>query len=941
MKGCGIFIGFFFLAFHACAQLLPVKIYTAKDGLSSDAVQSILQDSRGILWFGTNNGVNWYDGSHIIAPAMISKSGQIFVNDLYEDKQHNIWVCSFYSGLYKFDGKNFHNYLPDSLRLESTCNNIFKIVQINDSDYLVASDCGAYIFNGRFTPLDKNNPLLFGQINIVAVTPDNEILVVKEKAILHYHFSNGQWKFQRTLLEGYSINDLLVVEKECWIATNNGLYNVKLPELMANGQHSTHYLEGKPVSHLFRDTKGNVWACSDKLYKINGGQLTTYDKENGFPTGNIQAGCMDVEGNLWFASQNGVFKLNNEFYRFFNLSILDQDNNNPGIDPRDSIISALRKANENKIDYIFYLSRDHNGRVFAGTSSGLFDVSGNKFIKIGAFTPRSAYEDESGNTWIGTQSDQIIRFKNNTFYPIKSQSNLADIPQAIFMDQYGFLWIGFATTGIRKYKMMGDSMVQVKEYSYATGFPNIRTRCFIDDKKGHLIFGTRTNGIIEIPVADTNQLPHVINSNNGLPATWIRKMILDDNGNILLTSNNGLYELGTNDYQHPKIRLIPFVNDKVPVELGDIYKDGRSYLITTLTGIIQYFPSLQKQNDVPPAVYLTKVNIDGKPDTSFSPYSVQNEVLHLPSQSNNISLEFTATSFTVEAAILYRYMLEGADKDWGPPVKTNSINYSHLKPGNYTFKVMAANNDGIWSRQPATITFIIASPFWQRWWFISLAVILIGAILYFIYRYRMRQLLNFQKLRTNISTDLHDDIGSTLSSISILSDMALRQKKPEDAGEMVNEIKQNSLSLMERMDDIVWSINPKNDTLENLLVRVRDFAAQLFEARDIDYTIEIEDGIKLVKLPMEYRQHIYLILKEAINNMVKYAECTKANVRVAYLHGNLDVVVEDNGKGFDVAQQSGGNGLFSIRRRSALMNARVEINSSSSGTKIHLRVKIK
>ncbi len=929
------------LSLGSYAQLLPVKIYTTKDGLSSNAVQAALQDSRGILWFGTNNGVNWYDGSHIISPPMTSKSGQIFVNDLYEDKQHNIWVCSYYSGLYKFDGKRFYNFLPDSLNLESSCNNIFKIIQLDDKEYLVATDCNVFIFDGnRFTFFDKGNSLLSGQVNNVAVTPNRDILIVRDRGILYYRFINGQWTFQRILFEGYRVNDILISNDECWISTNNGLFNSGTEELLSGQQHFKHLFQGKIVYHLFKDTRANLWACADRIYKITANQLTSYGKENGLPTINIQDVFMDTEGNTWFASQAGVAKMNNEFYRFFDFSLLSEENNNSGIE-RDSIISALIELRKNKIDYIFFLFQDHSKRLWAGTSSGLFEIVNNQLIKRNPLIPRSIYEDETGNTWIGTQNNIILRFTDNKFYPIKLGFGSPDLPEGIYKDRYGFLWIGFAATGVKKYRMIGDSMILVKEYNSGNGYPNIRTRCLIDDKKGHLIFGTRTNGIIAIPISDTNQRPVIINNENGLPATWIRQMVLTEDGNILMTSNNGLYELKTNDYLHPHIQLIPFVNDKVPTELDNIYKKGNSYWIMTGSGIIQYFPALQKHNSVAPNVYLTKVNIDGRPDSSFSPYSLQNQVLHLASQNNNISLEFTATSFTLETSVLYRYMLEGADKDWGPPVKTSSINYSHLKPGSYTFKVMAANNDGVWSVRPATFTFIIASPFWQRWWFILLSILLIAFILYFIYRYRMRLLLNLEKLRTNISTDLHDDIGSTLSSISILSDMALRQKKPEDAGEMVNEIKQNSISLMERMDDIVWSINPKNDTLENLLVRVRDFAAQLFEAKDIDYSIEIEEGTKLVKLPMEYRQHIYMILKEAINNMVKYSGCTKAIIRVAYLHGELEVVVEDNGKGFDVDGQTTGNGLYSMRRRAALMKAKISINSSSSGTRILLNAKIK
>ena len=814
-------------------------------------------------------------------------------------------------------------------------------MQLSENEYLVATDCNVYLFDGNtFSLFDKGNSSLSGQVNVIGVTPGKDILIVKKNGLLFYRFNKGHWNFERILFEGSKVNDILLSGNECWIATNDGLFNSGIAELISGAQPSKHLFQGKIVSHLFKDINNNLWVSSDRLYKMNDNQLTTYGKENGLPNIDIQDVFIDAEGNSWFATPTGIAKMNNEFYRFFDLSILSEENNKAGV-AKDSILSALTKLKKNKTDYIFFLLQNKSLRLWAGTSSGLFEIANNKLIKRDPLIPRSIYEDDSGTIWIGAQDNRVIRVSNNKLYPVKLRFGFQDIPEGIYKDHDGFLWLGFAASGVKKYRITGDSLVLIKEYNSGNGYPNIRTRCMIDDNNGHLLFGTRTNGIIVIPISDTNQHPVIINNENGLPATWIRQMVLDDHGNILITSNNGLYELKTKNYLHPEIRLIPFENEKVPSELDNIYKAGDYYWIITGSGLIQYFPGLQKRNKVAPTVYLTRVTIDGKPDSTFSPYSLQNQVLHLGPQNNNISLEFTATSFTMESSIVYRYMLEGADKEWGAPVKSNAINYSHLKPGTYTFRVIGSNNDGLWSVNPATFTFIIASPFWQRWWFILLSVLLTAMILYLIYRYRLRQLLNLQKLRTNISTDLHDDIGSTLSSISILSDMALRQKKPEDAGEMVNEIKQNSISLMERMDDIVWSINPKNDTLENLLVRVRDFAAQLFEARDIDYFFEIEEGTTIIRLPMESRQHIYLILKEAINNMIKYAACTKATIRVAHQHGELEVVVEDNGKGFNVHEQTSGNGLYSMRRRAALMKAKLEIDSSSSGTRIHLTAKIK
>ncbi|GGB14345.1 7TM diverse intracellular signaling domain-containing protein [Puia dinghuensis] len=201
--------------------------------------------------------------------------------------------------------------------------------------------------------------------------------------------------------------------------------------------------------------------------------------------------------------------------------------------------------------------------------------------------------------------------------------------------------------------------------------------------------------------------------------------------------------------------------------------------------------------------------------------------------------------------------------------------------------------------------------------------------------------LRMQHIRNKIAQDLHDDIGSTLSSISILSELALREKSSSQTMETMNEIKDSSLMLMDRMDDIVWSISPRNDSLENLLIRIRHFATTLFEAKGIDYTIDIQKNIHEVQLPMDHRQHIYLILKEAINNLVKYSDATQALLEVRFDREHLTLCVRDNGRGFDAGASFTGNGISGMRRRAEGMNARVAIASvPGQGTTIRLEVDI-
>ncbi|HVU57567.1 MAG TPA: ATP-binding protein, partial [Puia sp.] len=261
-------------------------------------------------------------------------------------------------------------------------------------------------------------------------------------------------------------------------------------------------------------------------------------------------------------------------------------------------------------------------------------------------------------------------------------------------------------------------------------------------------------------------------------------------------------------------------------------------------------------------------------------------------------------------------------------------------------------------------------------------ILIAATLVYLLYRYRLNQALKIERIRTKISTDLHDDIGSTLSSISIMSDMIMHSSHEPQASEtsrqpqqsrtsqhpqqpqqpqqsqapppappaqsplpdwqrMAGEIKENSLSLMDKMDDIVWSINPRNDEVENLMVRIQRFAAPLFEAKGIDYEIIIENNIRHLKLSMEHRQHIYLIMKEAIINLVKYSGATNAVIRARSSGGLLKVDVSDNGSGFDPASSRTGNGIVNMKGRAALMRASLDIDATQGkGASVMLTLKI-
>jgi nitrate/nitrite-specific signal transduction histidine kinase len=308
---------------------------------------------------------------------------------------------------------------------------------------------------------------------------------------------------------------------------------------------------------------------------------------------------------------------------------------------------------------------------------------------------------------------------------------------------------------------------------------------------------------------------------------------------------------------------------------------------------------------------------------------------------NSITIEFAALSFLQRDKIVYYYQLEGMDKDWIRPDKGLFANYASLPSGHYTFKVMCENADGVESKHITTLKIYIHPPFYRTWWFLSLIVIGIAAIIYFFHRMRVNRLLGMEKVRSRIARDLHDDMGSTLSTINILSEMA-KMKVDKDAvktSEYLNKISDNSSRMMEAMDDIVWSINPMNDSMQRITARMREFATGVLEARDIDFRFGVDEQVQLLKLDMEARRDLFLLFKEAVNNLAKYSQCRHANIEIFIAGKKLVMKIADDGVGFDINNADTGNGLYNMQKRAQSLQGKLVIDAQpGKGTKVLLEM---
>jgi two-component sensor histidine kinase len=370
---------------------------------------------------------------------------------------------------------------------------------------------------------------------------------------------------------------------------------------------------------------------------------------------------------------------------------------------------------------------------------------------------------------------------------------------------------------------------------------------------------------------------------------------------------------------------------------------------TAFTGLVLFFLlsshiDLFGQNNLSPTT-AGKQNV-----FSITEFKVFNDDLPLDSilKLKTISLSSDHSSFSIGFKVKDNissneeifYKLEGADNNWIRTNRTAIINYTLLPPGKYSFKLKYAQDGRILEKTALEI--MIKLPFYLSWWFILVfcAVIIGGA--YFLHYLSIKRLIAVEAVRQKVSRDLHDDIGSTLSTINILSMMA-RSKMMEDpvkASEFMSKISDNSSRMLEAMDDIVWSINPMNDSMQKIFARMREFANQVLESKDIDVAFHFDEETYHISLNMEQRRDVFLIFKEAVNNIAKYAHATTVNIDVTLKAHKLCIVIKDNGSGFDVNTADSGNGLNNMQKRAEKLKANFKISSKKdAGTIISFEMR--
>jgi len=328
------------------------------------------------------------------------------------------------------------------------------------------------------------------------------------------------------------------------------------------------------------------------------------------------------------------------------------------------------------------------------------------------------------------------------------------------------------------------------------------------------------------------------------------------------------------------------------------------------------------------------VTVNGKPRNARSAR------LELSPDEDQLQIQFAAPGAPGNEWLRFEFRLNDAGGVWSPPSFERTVNYSKLPPGPYRFQVRAVMT-GEPAGTPAEFDFVILPHFWQRWWFRLLMLSALVAAAFTWHRYDLRRRLDVERVRTRLAADLHDDLGANLTRVVILSEVAQRKTNSIDpeVGRRLTEIADVARGLADGMSDLVWSIDPRRDDMPSLLNRVREFSSDVLEPQGIAWSLHAAESLETIALSADRRWHLFLIVKEAINNAARHARCTSVAIAFEAADGCVRASIADNGCGLKEEDAAdAGNGLVNMRKRAVALQGELRVRSMvGSGVQIELR----
>ena len=844
------------------------------------------EDGNGTIWYRDGDRhlwqvKDWKFASLPYTDAIIGTN----VNYLTTDSAGQLWAGTD-QGLAFWDGNEFqskaHAGPPSPVTSLS--------VSSNDLVWAVADGSVGQIAGGQWTPSPDSSPRFFaGDSGTVGLQEDSR---------------GGMWFYS---------------------------YGRGLVHVSADGNiHQLTAADGLPRARVFcafEDREGNLWAGLDAggLVRVREAQFHAVDPGEEKAAKTV---CEDTNGTVWIGIlSSGLDQWQDG--RFTNTTVLE----NGALDSVYCICpdragpfwasagnedlyfgTATQLARVTPVIHgVKVLFRDHRGRVWIGTTSGLYFSDGGPgeitpFKGMGRHSVRALSEDKDGTLWAGSGNGNLYKIVDDAvtqFPPNDNQESGA--VWSVLADDEGTVWVGTFRGGLLRFR---DG--KFTRYGKGQGLPDNVICQILDDGHGNLWLGSH------------------------LGVFRVAKAALDD-----VASGKAKFVTCTAYGRSDGLPSSECSGGFQPSSWRD--NDGRLWF-TTSRGAAWIQPEDIRPNLTPPPVVIEEVLVDGQGQTNFQA-TEKGAVLSVSPGKHQIEILYTGLSLVSPERVQFRYRLEGVDADWDRVGTQRFAQYSFLPAGNYIFHVLACNSDGVWNDTGSILRFRIRPHFFETWWFQALAVALfLGAMAGTVrhmatrrLRLRMQQLERHQAIereRARIARDIHDDLGASLNLIAVLGDLARKEK----TSERIEKMSGTARDAVKSLDEIVWAVNPRNDTLSHLVDYTCQFASGYLRDAGIRCLLDVPDQMPQHEVQANVRHNVFLVVKEALQNIVKHARATEVWLRISVARERLSISVEDDGCGFNGAPVDGwADGLRNMQQRLTEVGGECRVQSRvGAGTTITL-----
>ncbi len=984
---------------EAAFDVSTFTTWQREQGLPQNFIRTLAQTRDGYLWIGSDEGVARFDGVRFTSFGLPEGLHNGRVNVLLGDHLGTLWIGTAGGGLTRLQNGRFTTFTQnDDLPADS----ITALAEDDQGRVWVGTDAGLAVWkNGNFSHLPGTDGFKDKVITTLFKDPAGRMWVgVAGAGVFAYHDDRFI-----PVPGNEAINDLLS-DPHCLLVDRGGRLWIGAGDdfiLCRDGDQwhryrITRHLARPFVCALAEQPDGTVWAgsVSEGLFEFKDGKETSVKANSGLPDNFIESLLVDQEGKLWVGTDAGLNRLQKKFLFAFSQNqglgdgaaagmvellpgklwigklgdgIYDWDGN----EFRHVAVTNLLQANL-KVNSLIQL---RDGSCWAATSQGLVHFHhpltqpDDMTIMPGNWQITALCEDQWEGFWAGTRDGSVLRFHSDGGLVQTNWSESRPIT-AIVQDTDGTVWVG--TGGNGAYRIQRDG--SHSRFAKFSGLVSDQIRTLYLDAAHILWIGTSGGGLSWWH----NGVITTLSAHEGLPDNTVSQILEDDSGCLWLGGNRGLARINKQELEavaagkasvvYPESFGRPegMLTEECTGGFSPAGLKTRSGQLwfSTAKGVVVINPNSQSGRVPPPKTLLEDVLVDGLPgiefeepspaDPSASETNVESLILYklqIPPGRHSLEFHYTGLNFNAPEQIRFRYRLEGLDADWVDAGTRRVALYNYVPPGHYRFTVVACNSDGVWGSPTGGLNLTVALHWWQALWALGLSVLAllfaVGATVRFTEKRKANRrfkLLEQERAvareRARIAQDLHDELGSSLARISLLSGLVKSDKDlPAQVETHADKLSQSAGQTVRALEEIVWAVRPGSDSLQGLMDYTAHFASELFDGAPTRCRLDLPHELPAFPLPPDVRHNIFLVVKEALTNVLKHASAKEVHVQAKVTNNLLEISIQDDGSGFDPAtpKAAGRNGLTNMQQRTEALGGQLYRECATGrGTTIRLVV---